>query len=209
MQPTGSSGGLRVRGLIMDELDVIADVEVEHLQQRASWDDPSIVVAGGGPGPEVVETLEGTELGAAAVEQARTQIGVAETGANCGVPHDRYVKWIAGSGAPCAPWCAYFVGWAFDTSRLGNHDHRAPWGNSGYVPFIYAWARRAGKLVATPSHGDIFFLNPTSSSESHMGLVAGADAARHMIYTCEGNWGGRVVSQLRDYRAGDIRFARI
>lgn len=193
----------------MTEPDITTDVSIDELPQRSSWDDPTLVVAGGGPGLELSVGQEGTALGAAAVEQARTQVGVVETGNNCGVPHDRYVKWIAGPGAPCVPWCAYFVGWAFDTSRLGNHDHRAPWGTSGYVPFIYSWAQRAGKLVTTPSHGDVFFLNPTSASESHMGLVAGADPSRHTIYTCEGNWSGRVLSQLRDYRAGDIRFARI
>jgi hypothetical protein len=184
-----------------------ADVPVEQLPERESWEDPTIVVEGGG-GVEAM-AAEGTPLGSAAVRQARTQLGVTETGKNCGVPHERYVKWIAGPGAPCAPWCAFFVGWAFDTSDAGNHDHRAPWGNSGYVPWIYGWAQRSGKLVETPSHGDVFFLNPTDPNNSHMGLVAGADAATHTIYTCEGNWSDRVLGQTRNYRAGDIRFARI
>src|SRR5438876_606153 len=71
-------------------------------------------------------------LGHAAVVHARTQIGVKEDpmGSNCGIPHDRYVVWVAGAGTPCVPWCAYFVGWAFDTSDAGNHDHAAPWGKS-------------------------------------------------------------------------------
>jgi hypothetical protein len=185
----------------------IPDVAVDQLPQRDSWEDATIVVEGGG-GREA-SAAGGTPLGAAAVVQARTQLGVAETGKNCGVPHERYVKWIAGPGAPCAPWCAYFVGWSFDTSGAGNHDHRAPWGNSGYVPWIHGWAQSNGKLVQTPAHGDVFFLNPTSPDHSHMGLVAGADPASHHIYTCEGNWGGRVLGQTRDYRAGDIRFARI
>jgi hypothetical protein len=85
----------------------------------------------------------------------------------------------------------------------------APWGTSGFVPWIFDWASRSGKLVSVPAHGDVFFLNPTDSVHSHMGLVAGADPAHHLIYTCEGNWSDRVLSQNRDYHAGDIRFARI
>ena len=183
----------------------VEDVSIEALPERDDWDDQTIVAAGGGEG----SSLTGTPLGVAAVEQARTQVGVVETGTNCGIPHERYVKWIAGPAAPCAPWCAYFVGWAFDTSSAGNRDHRAPWGNSGYVPWIYDWARRSGKLVDVPVHGDVFFLNPTDSVHSHMGFVAGADPSHHQIYTCEGNWRDRVLSQTRDYGAGDIGFARI
>jgi hypothetical protein len=185
----------------------VDDVPVSSLPEREDWDDPTIVVEGGGG--EVLAAVGGTALGAAAVEQARTQGGVKDDGKNCGIPHERYVEWIAGPSAPCAPWCAYFVAWAFDTSRAGNHDHKAPWGNSGYVPWIYDWAGRTGKLVSVPAHGDVFFFNPTDPSRSHMGLVAGADPAHHQIYTCEGNWEDKVLSQTRDYSAGDYRFARI
>jgi hypothetical protein len=150
-------------------------------------------------------------LGSAAVENARTQLGVHEEppGTNCGPPHERYVVWIAGRGTRCVPWCAYFVGWAFDTSSAGDHNHKAPWGNSGYVPYIYEWCRSHGKLVSTPAHGDVFLLNPTDPVHSHMGLVAGADPKKGLIYTCEGNWSDRVLSQLRNYHQGAYAFARL
>jgi hypothetical protein len=155
--------------------------------------------------------VSGTALGAAAVARARTQLGVAESppGSNCGVPHQRYTLWIAPAGTACVAWCAYFVGWAFDTSSQGNSDHRAPWGTSGYVPWIYNWARSNKKLVTTPAHGDVFFLNPTDAQHSHMGLVAGADPQQGIIYTCEGNWGDRVIGQGRNYHTGNYAFARI
>lgn len=108
----------------MPESEPVADVPVDQLPERDTWDDSSIVVGGGGGAN--AESVQGTAPGAAAVARARTQQGVVETGHNCGVPHKRYLKWIAGLGAPCAPWCAYFLGWAFDTSTHGNRDHRAP-----------------------------------------------------------------------------------
>lgn len=180
--------------------------EAAEPTQPSTWSDESII---DGVPPVSVGGAEGSALGAAAVAQARTQLGVEDDGNNCGVPHERYVHWIAGPSAPCLPWSAYFVGWAFDTSTLGNRDHHAPWGTSGYVPWIYDWAHRTGRLITEPSHGDVFFLNPTSQSDSHMGLVAGADPSRTIIYTCEGNWSNRVLGQTRDYRRADIRFARI
>ena len=147
----------------------------------------------------------------AAVTRALTQVGVVENpeGSNCGIPHELYQMWIAGPGVGCVPWCAFFVGWAFDTSAAGNHDHKAPWGTSGYVPWIYNWAQTQGKLVASPAHGDIFFVNPTDPIHSHMGLVVGADPKMRHIYTCEGNSSDRLLSQLRSYDSGDYAFARL
>ncbi|MFL6163473.1 MAG: CHAP domain-containing protein [Jatrophihabitantaceae bacterium] len=173
------------------------------------WTEADLRTAGNSP--HLLAEQVGTALGAAAVANARTQTGVTESpmGSNCGVPHQRYVLWIAPAGTPCVPWCAYFVGWAFDTSSKGNRDHRAPWGTSGYVPWIYNWARSHGKLVSTPAHGDVFFLNPTDPNRSHMGLVAGADPGHGTIYTCEGNWSDRVLNQTRNYHAGNYAFARI
>ena len=82
------------------------------------------------------------------------------------------------------------AGWAFDTSDAGKFRPRGTWGASGYVLWIDNWARESNKkLVSTPAHGDVFFLNLTDPNESHMGLVAGADPRQGTIYTCEGNWG--------------------
>ncbi|MGI8667479.1 MAG: CHAP domain-containing protein [Jatrophihabitans sp.] len=176
------------------------------------WTSDSDLPDGGSENVQAIEfSAMGSSAGSAAVANARTQAGVSEQppGSNCGVPHDRYVVWIAGAGVGCVPWCAYFVGWAFDTSSLGNHDHRSPWGNSGYVPWIYQWARNHNKIVSRPEHGDVFFLNPTDPQHSHMGLVAGADPVAGTIYTCEGNWSDRVLSQVRAYRSGVYTFARI
>jgi hypothetical protein len=77
------------------------------------------------------------------------------------------------------------------------------------VPWIYQWARNANKLISSPAHGDVFFLNPTDPQKSHMGLVAGADPHAGTVFTCEGNWGDRVVSQVRSFRSGSYAFARI
>lgn len=177
------------------ELDFIREVETSFAEES----------------PPETATKQVSNAGHAAVVRARSQLGVSESplGSNCGIPHERYVKWMAGRGTPCVPWCAYFVGWAFDTSTSGNKDGRAPWGESGYVPWIYSWASRSGKLVRSPAHGDVFFLNPTHPTNSHMGLVAGANPANKRIYTVEGNWGNRVLAQLRNYAAGSYAFARL
>lgn|GEM_PF-6926161 len=201
-----------------DELQV-EDLPPHLLPEPDQTDDGGILgewteadlTALGSPPRQLTAASTGTALGAAAVARARTQVGVAESppGSNCGVPHQRYTLWIAPAGTPCVPWCAYFAGWAFDTSSQGNADHRAPWGTSGYVPWIYNWARSNKKLVSTPAHGDVFFLNPTDPNHSHLGLVAGANPQQGIIYTCEGNWGGRVISQIRQYHTGNYAFARI
>src|SRR3954447_25715315 len=91
---------------------------------------------------------EAAAHGAAAVAEARTQVGVRESGGeDRGVPYQRYVQYF-GSSIPPSPWCAFFVSWCFAVTHSPP-----PWSNRGYVPSVYSWAQAHGALVSTPAHG--------------------------------------------------------
>jgi hypothetical protein len=150
------------------------------------------------PGAEGLSDAATSLAGDAAVAAARGQHGVHESGcSNCGIPHERYVRYF-GDKLPPLPWCAFFVSWCFATS-----GHRPPWRNPGYVGSIHEWATSNGRLVQEPAHGDIFGI-----SDSHCGLVAGANPSAGQIFTVEGNWSQQVLSRLLSYRGTGIWFAR-
>jgi len=137
-------------------------------------------------------------IGAKAVQIARGQAGVVESGGeDCGVPLERYTRHF-GKGLQHLPWCAFFVSWAFDEA-----GQRPPWRNPGSVRSIHEWAQAQGRLVSQPAHGDIFGRNDME----HTGLVAGANPAAGQIFTIEGNYSDKVGSRLMS--TGGLWFARL
>jgi len=155
-----------------------------------------------GPGPEELEAfqaLAAESIGSAAVRVAMGQRGVAESGGqNCGVPHERYVKYF-GQNLPPSAWCAYFVSWCF-----AQAGWKPQWRNPGAVASIREWASANGHMVSQPQHGDLFGLG-----NEHIGFVAGANPQTRQIWTVEGNWSDRCGSRLVNYANAGLWFARI
>jgi hypothetical protein len=138
-----------------------------------------------------------TSPGAAALEVACGQLGVAETGGeNRGVPYERYVRFF-GAGLPPSPWCAFFVSWCFVQAGF-----EVPWANPGYVPSVEEWAQAHGRLVEEPRRGDLFGLGG-----DHMGFVL-APGGGASFTTCEGNCRNRVLSRRLARDEPGIWFAR-
>jgi hypothetical protein len=155
---------------------------IEHWRQLASLDKLEEIAA--------LEGESGSPHGDAAVALARREAGT--------VGGAKYQSYFG--DAPGTAWCALFVSWAVDMT--GNHDHKLPWGNPAYVPAVESWARANGRLVSRPLHGDMFGM-----AGEHMGLVAGASPDGSSIWTIEGNWSNRVLSQTR--RSTGLWFARL
>jgi hypothetical protein len=189
----------------MDDYDVdVASIKppdeaaLRVVGDAVNLEDVAPDLGGLGQVQEALEAVDQSSAGGEAVRIARGQLGVRESGGeDCGVPHDRYVRYF-GSGLPPLPWCAFFVSWSF-----AQAGYRPPWRNPGYVGSVLEWARANGKIVEQPAHGDIFGIG-----DSHMGLVAGANPGAGQIFTVEGNWSDQVLSRLVNYRGAGIWFAR-
>ena len=89
----------------------------------AAVDPGAVVSAGGG----------GSSLGAAALQVAQSQKGVAEVGTNTGPQVDQYLA--AAKVAPGNPWCASFVTWSLEKA-----GHKMPGGGWAGVA---TWVRNA------------------------------------------------------------------
>jgi hypothetical protein len=125
--------------------------------------------------------------GAAMVQVAASQVGVAEQppGSNDGPQVATYRASVAGAGI--GPWCAQFASWV----ARGAGE---PLGEQGQgfqsVAAVYGWAQRTGRALpagSVPSPGDLIVWGG-----EHIGIVesVGADGS---IHTIEGNSGDAVT----------------
>jgi peptidoglycan hydrolase-like protein with peptidoglycan-binding domain len=119
----------------------------------------------------------------AALEAARSQVGVREaSGNNDGLPAQRY------AGGRNEPWCADFVSWSFRQA-----GHPLP----GNQRSIASCNQMAAELAArgeiyrkgsqTPQPGDIIFFGHYPGGLSHVGIVD--HVSNGTVYTVEGNSG--------------------
>jgi len=126
------------------------------------------------------------------VAELAVQIGIAEakkgviesTGPNRGPEVDVYQTMA--NNALGQMWCAKFVWWCFETAalRLGVKN---PFPKIFLSPSLQDWATREGKIVGTPSRGDVFV-----KERRHTGLVTGDPLASGSFPAVEGNtWIGR------------------
>src|SRR4051812_33687484 len=137
--------------------------------------------------------------GAAVLASARNEVGVAEQppGSNDGARIADYRTAVAGA-APGQPWCATFVSWA--AAQTG-----APLGDAGEglnsVAAITDWARRTGRLQASPQPGDLVLYG-----DRHVGIVESVNADGS-LETIEGNEGDAVrrVHRRPDEPTGFVR----
>lgn len=120
----------------------------------------------------------------AAVDLARSQIGVTENpkGSNWGPVVAEYLKSV-GIHSP-APWCAAFVYWVFQRT-LGAKN---PLPKTGYTPLILRWAKEQKRIIpiAQCQPGDlVLFYYPHLKRVGHVGIVALAKPDH--VWTIEGN----------------------
>ncbi len=129
----------------------------------AAVDPGAVVSAGGG----------GSSLGAAALQVAQSQKGVAEVGTNTGPQVDQYLA--AAKVAPGNPWCASFVTWSLEKA-----GHKMPGGgwagvatwvrnaeqNANGLKFVTAEEARPGDIVAYDWGGQNDF-----GSDGHIGFL--------------------------------------
>jgi hypothetical protein len=125
----------------------------------------------------------GGSAGQRALAVAQTQVGQAETppGANDGPAIATYRTATAGAYAG-APWCAYFVSWAFAQAGMPLGEEGQGY---GAVEQIHDWAARTGRLLpagALPQPGDIVLYGGR-----HVGIVESVNADGS-LNTVEGNY---------------------
>jgi hypothetical protein len=135
-----------------------------------------------------------------ALLRAIGQLGTHETGNNC----QQYSAWF---GVACAPWCAYFVAWCFDTSASGNRDRRVPWTpyGTGSSQAIYSWAHAHSRVVPVPQSGDIF----VRRDFQHSGIVRGVNTSTRAFNSIDGNWSDKVSAVARNYGSDLYYFIRV
>jgi hypothetical protein len=80
----------------------------------------------------------GSTLRKAALELAKTQIGIKESPPDSN--HVKYTNWYGMTG----PWCAMFVTYCFETNKVGQSPSFVKGSRYSYVPYIVSDAR-AGK----------------------------------------------------------------
>lgn len=126
-----------------------------------------------------------TDLGEAALQQAKTRVGVHEKplGSNAGPEVNQY---LASVGLPpgCF-WCAAFVYFCVDAAakKLGRAN---PVPKTGSCSALYKWGKQNGRLVARPEPGDIFLCIGGDTGHYHTGFVAGP-IQNERFPTVEGN----------------------
>lgn len=116
------------------------------------------------------------ELKKRALAIARTQIGVCETGRNCGPEVDAYLHAVG--LPPGHPWCAAFVVWAYLQAARELQIRKFPLKRTGKV--IRLWEAGAGRFGRkTPTVGDIYChaKDPLNAdSAGHCGIVSAVRA---------------------------------
>lgn len=164
----------------------------------------------------------GLRLGLMAIQVAARSIGVREEplGSNWGKAVRVYLASI-GLFAP-ASWCAAFV--YYKVMQAWHELGHAPqeqllWIRTGWVPDMYAWARRDGRLLAGPIPGCVFVVARfnffgTIIGWRHTGFVEKV-LGDGTILTIEGNTNddgsanGIGVFRLRRRISNKLRFIRI
>lgn len=132
-------------------------------------------------------TADPSQSGQAALQAAKSQIGVREaSGNNDGIPSQRF------SGGRNQPWCADFVSWSF---RQSGHPLPGNQRRLASVSYMESQMKQAGKYhQGTPKAGDIIFFQTRGTSDSgpgrHVGIVDRVENGR--VYTVEGNSGNSV-----------------
>ncbi len=167
--------------------------------QLGGWLDGFGPDAAGGPGGAGAAPPAGSTEGAparqAAVNAARSQVGVREaTRNNDGLPAQRYANGRA------EPWCADFVSWSF--RQAGNP---LP-GNQQAIASCRAMQnelKKSGDYFGKsqpPAAGDVVFFG---SPPRHVGIVSRVENGK--VHTIEGNSGDRVAE--RSYSTGDSKIS--
>ncbi len=117
------------------------------------------------------------------VKKAQKQVGI-RTGV-------KYWKWYFGSrfiDTDRTPWCGTFVAWIYKKTGLFSKIRKARrYGNLGYVPSYYAFAKRNKKWIkrSQAAPGDIVIFGKRRGT--HIGIVEGV--YKGYVYTIEGNSG--------------------
>lgn len=132
------------------------------------------------------------EVAITPIDVARTQVGIVEaTGANDGVPADRYMRGDA------LAWCAGFVLWCHDVAA------RPVPGNYWRLRSVAALEESMGELgywlgpAVIPSSSDIVFFGDRTHSDldvrRHCGLVEHVVARSRFVVDSKHDHGGIVV----------------
>lgn len=115
-----------------------------------------------------------------ALDVARTQVGVVESGGNNkGVPFERYQK-PNGATAP-EPWCGDFVAWCY--RKVGSKVVQRGWAST-------IWLLAKLTPVTNPQPGHIVVYDFGTPGAKHTGLFdEWADRSKGLFWAIEGNTG--------------------
>lgn len=127
-----------------------------------------------------------TALAQKAWEIARSQIGKKEKplGSNAGPEVNAYLKSV-GLG-PGYFWCAAFVYWCYQEAALKLNVPNTML-RSASSSDLFAWAKKAGRVVTRPQRGDIFLVRGGERTHYHTGMVDDVMDANGRMPTIEGN----------------------
>lgn len=110
------------------------------------------------------------------------------------------------------PWCACFLSWAAQTANLNSNAPKFADVDDGVAFFQNAeepgdWRKPKDEETNTPTRpipGDyIFFDWDKDRDPDHVGAVLYTDTEKNLVYTIEGNSGGKVA--VHSYRLTDSR----
>jgi putative modified peptide len=169
---------------------------------------PGMVDAGAAAA--AVPAAGGSNLGAAALKVAQTQLGVHEQGVNTGKEVDKYLA--AAKVGPGNPWCASFVTWSLE--QAGHKMDGSGWAavqtwvrnaeqGSNNLEIVDASEARPGDIVTYDwGHQDDF------GSDGHIGFLA-SNVEGGKFTALEGNNQDQVMKVPRDVSMANVKFIRI
>lgn len=149
--------------------------------------------AGGGKGSECI------------VKTALSQVGVRETGENCGEPAKRYIS--PPDGIPCGPkypWCAYFVTWVYRKCGVPIPKMGAARGVEDWLKANAVWHARSASAPA-PRPGDVitYYGEKDVGQRRHINIVISVSG--NIAQTVGGNESDAVSRGSVNFRStGDV-----
>lgn len=152
---------------------------------RALWERPPVTIIDDHP----------SQLGLAAVEIARSEVGHGEESHNnVGPALDRYRR-----GGPGGPWCAAFVSYCLDEAARRIGLHACPVKRSHNAKRLFANAVAVGTRMQRPAEGALVLWHrgAAGARTGHIGIVGRVEG--NAFWSIEGNRGG-YPSRVRAYQ---------